>query len=150
MHLASTRTRKSGTRPSPGVHPHFPFLRELDFQYWNWFNVSTTRCVIFGNTDQVHLACKQESMGWRCWCAHGSVKCKQMQLVSIRPSWPWIDDHGVIQCLLCHIKGRRQWHLNGKTTGSRASASIVFPNRYWSYGELSIYLYLLGDIFTWK
>ena len=50
----------------------------------------------FGNTDRVHLACKQESMGCRCRCAHVSVKREQTQLAPIRPSWPWIDDHSVI------------------------------------------------------
>ena len=38
------------------------------------------------------------------------------------------------------------WHLNGKTTGSRASASIVFPNRCRSYRECSSW----GHFFTWK
>ena len=33
------------------------------------------------------------------------------------------------------MKGRWQWHLNGKTTGNRASASIVFPYRSWNYRE---------------
>ena len=28
--------------------------------------------------------------------AHVPVKRKRMQLASIRPFWPWIDDHGVI------------------------------------------------------
>ena len=47
----------------------------------------------FGNTDRVHLACKQKSAGCRCRCAHLSVKSEEMQLASIRP---WIDGHSGI------------------------------------------------------
>ena len=47
----------------------------------------------FGNTDRVHLACKQKSAGCWCRCAHVSVKSKEMQLASIRP---WIDGHSGI------------------------------------------------------
>ena len=53
----------------------------------------------FGNTDRVHLACKQGPMG--CRCAHVSVKREQVQLASMRSSGPWIDAHSSI--LLCHI-----------------------------------------------
>ena len=61
------------------VHPHFPSPRE---------RISipkSIQCVCnslryFGNTDGVHLACKQKSAGCRCLCAHVSVKNEEMQL----------------------------------------------------------------------
>ena len=73
----------------------------------------------FGNTDQVHLACKQESTGCLCRCAQVSVKSKQMQLASIRCSravdW-WSRWHTIAYCVISVEVDDNTY--DGKTAGS--------------------------------
>ena len=74
------------------VHPHFPSPCER-ISVPKSIQCDSNSLRYFGNTDRVHLACKQKSAGCRCRCAHVSVKSKEIQLASIRP---WIDGHSGI------------------------------------------------------